>query len=249
MAFRNYNLEELPTFGRRLLKEARDHDLDTPSLIAVALYEKCYDLVKPGKRKNKHGKDVHSSQNDIKAIIKFVQAHLNEEHPYNVQSKYIFAYCKLFDCSSDYLLSFTNIRTNNMDIRQICDKTKLSEEAVKRIINSPIQTVWWSKLFETSLFIDLPIGWSRMFMELQIRHLKLKNARPEKEIMDELKNAGKLSQKNLIMHPSYRASIDAETADSAYYGRLAKINAQITEYFLKGTVEQYNSAVKRADSQ
>lgn len=249
MAFKNYKQDELPTFGRRLFKEARAIGLETPGRIAGALYEKCYELVKPGERKNKYGKHVKSQENDIKAIIKFVQAHLNEEHAYNVQSKYIFAYCKLFDCSADYLLGFTDISTNNMDIRQICVKTKLSEEAVKRIIDSPVQTVWWSKLFETPLFIDLPAGWLHMLQELHVRYLRQKESKPTDEIMSELKDAGKLDQMHVIMHPAFKAGVEAETAESAYYGYLAKVNSLVTDYFLKGTEEQLNKAVEAANEQ
>ncbi len=50
------------------------------------------------------------------------------------------------------------------------------------------------------------------------------------------------------MHPSFKANVEAETADSAYYGYLAKIQSQVVDYFLKGTEEQFNKAIAAAKS-
>lgn len=166
MAFKNMKLEELPKFGQRLMGLAREKDIDTPAEIAQALYERCHELVKPGERKNKDGKVVKSEENDIKAIIKFVQAHLNEGNAFNVQSKYIYAYSQLFDCSIDYLYGITEVRNQNLDIRQICEKTGLSEQAVINIVDNYdddpkvfSMTLWWSKLLEDQAFYSIPMDW------------------------------------------------------------------------------------------
>lgn len=221
-------------------------EYDSPKQLAKDLYDA--GLVKVKQKDNFNDKRVDKN-NAYGSIEKKIRKHCNSDTPCEVQGEFILAYSQFFGCSADYLLGFTDIRTNNMDIRQICEKTKLSEESVRRIIDSPTQTVWWSKLFETPLFIDLPTGWLHMLQELHICHVKLKDTKPEKEIIDELKKTGDLSQMNLIMHPAFKADVDAETAYSAYYGRLAKINAQVTDYFLKGTEEQFTTAVKQAERQ
>ena len=168
MAFKNLKLEELPKFGQRLMGLARENDIDTPAEIAQALYERCHELVKPGERKNKYGKIVKSEQNDIKSIIKFVQAHLNEENAYNVQSKYMYAYSQLFYCSIDYLYGITEVRSQDIDIRQICEKTGLSEKAVTHLIENcdddpePFSaTEWWSQVLEGQAFYGIPIVWRK----------------------------------------------------------------------------------------
>lgn len=217
-------------------------EYDSPKQLAKALYDAS--LVEVKQRENFNDEHVDKN-NAYGSIEKKIRKHCNSDTAHEVQGEFILAYCQFFGCSADYLLGFTDVRTNNMDIRQICEKTLLSEEAVKRIIDSPVQTVWWSKLFETPLFIGLPAGWFQMLLELQVHHIKLKNAKHEKEIVDELKEAGNLSQKNFVMHPAFKASIDAETASSAYFGHLAKINAQVTDYFLKGTEEQFDTSIKQ----
>lgn len=219
-------------------------EYNSPKQLAKELYDA--GLVKVKQRENYNDERVDNN-NAYGSIEKKIRKHCKSDTASEVQGEFILAYCQFFGCSADYLLGFTDIRTDNMDTRQICDKTKLSEEAVKRIIDSPWQTVWWSKLFETPLFIDLPAGWLHMLNELSIRHIKLKDAKPEKEIIDELKKAGNLSQDSLIRHPAFKAGVDAETANSAYYGHLAKISAKITDYFLKGTEELFDSGVKRVD--
>ncbi|MEN6350988.1 MAG: hypothetical protein ABFD08_16530 [Syntrophomonas sp.] len=219
---------------------------DSPKQLAKELYDA--GLVKVKQRENFNAERVDKN-NAYGSIEKKIRKHCNSNTASEVQGEFILAYSQFFGCSADFLLGLTDIRTNNMDIRQICEKTKLSEEAAKRIIDSPVQTVWWSKMFETPLFIDLPSGWLHMLQELHIRHVKLKEAKPEQEIKDELKEAGNLSPADLIMHPAFKAGVDAETASSAYYGYLAKVNAQVTDYFLKGIEEQFNTAVKQADEQ
>lgn len=166
MAFKNLKLEDLPKFGQRLMGLARENDMVTPAEIAQSLYERCYELVKPGERKNRYGKVVKSEENDIKSIIKFVQAHLNEENAYNVQSKYIFAYSQLFECSIDYLYGITKVKSQELDIRQVCEKTGLSESAVINLVenyddNPEIfpTTEWWSQVLEGDAFYGIPIVW------------------------------------------------------------------------------------------
>ena len=90
----NTSLEDLPSFGRKLMELAREHGIGTPSLLAEALYEKHQTLVEPAQRKNKNGKNVKDRKHDIAAITRMVQNHFNEEYAFNIQSKYLFAWQK-----------------------------------------------------------------------------------------------------------------------------------------------------------
>jgi hypothetical protein len=209
---------------------------DSPKQLAKDLYDA--GLVNVNQRENFNDERVDKN-NAYGSIEKKIRKHCNLDTAHYVQGEFILAYCLFFDCSADYLLGFTDIRTSDMNIQQICVKTKLSEEAVKRIIDRPIHTAWWSKLFETPLFIDLPAGWIRMLQELHLRYLNQKKSKTTDKIMSELKAVGKLDQKHLIMHPAFKAGVDAETAESAYYGHLAKVNFLVTDYFLMGTEEQF----------
>lgn len=103
MAITNIPLNELPSFGRRLMELAIEKECATPILLARALYEACQDLVEPAIRRNKRGKIVKDEQHDIDAIRRMVQRHFNAENATDVQSNYLFAYSKLFNCSLDYL--------------------------------------------------------------------------------------------------------------------------------------------------
>jgi hypothetical protein len=216
----------------------------SPKQLAKCLYDA--GLVEVKQRENFNDERIDKN-NAYGSIEKKIRKHCNLDTAREVQGEFILAYSQFFGCSADYLLGFTDIRTNNMDIQQICEKTKLSEGAVNRIIGSPVQTAWWSKLFETQLFIDLPAGWMHMLQEMHVRYLRQKESKPTDVIMSELKDAGKLDQIHFIMHPAFKANVEAETAESAYYGYLAKISSQVTEYFLKGTEEQFNKAIDAAN--
>jgi hypothetical protein len=241
---KNQEHTDMSLFKNRLWSLMREK-CDSPKQLAKYLYDA--GLVKVKQRDN-FNDEYRDKNNAYGSIEKKIRKHCNLNTAHEVQGEFILAYCKFFGCSADYLLGFTDIRTNNMDIQQICEKTKLSEEAVNHIINNPMQTAWWSKLFETQLFMDLPSAWMHMLQEMHVRYLRQKDAKPTDEIMGELMDVGKLDQRHLIMHPSFKANVEAETADSAYYGYLAKIQSQVVDYFLKGTEEQFNKAIAAAKS-
>jgi len=154
MAISNIPIEELPDFGRRLMTLAREHDLGTPALLAEALYENSYDLVEPGNRTNKYGKKVKDKAHDIAAIKRMVQKHFNADSATQVQSQYLLAYSQLFQCSTDFLFGMTDVKSNNLDIREITEKLGLQEESVINLMTNAtadeeaqsINSVWDSVL-------------------------------------------------------------------------------------------------------
>lgn len=166
MAIAKMSLEELPTFGRRLMELAREKNIGSPLLLAEALYENCRDLIEPAQRKNKHGKVVKDHKHDIEAIKRMVQTHFNEENAYNVQSKYLYAYSKLLECSLDYLYGAVTVRSCDLEVRNICDKLHIGEKAIANLIAGydPDHEVFshtkcWSEVLSSEIFSEIPDAW------------------------------------------------------------------------------------------
>lgn len=182
MAIAKIPLKEFPTFGRRLMELAREKEIGSPLLLAEALYENCYNLVEPAQRKNKYGKNVKDQKHDIEAIKRMVQNHFNEENAYNVQSKYLYAYSKLFNCSLDYLYGDIDVRSKDLEVRAMYDKLHVDEEGIYNLINNydsdPERfsfTRFWSKILSTDMFNEIHQVWLRYGMEvLQYRDLEKK---------------------------------------------------------------------------
>lgn len=182
MAIANVPLDELPSFGRRLMELAKEKECATPILLARALYESCQDLVEPATRRNKKGKIVKDEQHDIDAIRRMVQRHFNAENATDVQSNYLLAYSRLFDCSLDYLYGVSKVRSVDLSIRDICDKLHVDEKMVLSLMKefdpapevfSP--TTWWSDMLSSDLFSVIPRAWLLYCMEeLQSRDLEKK---------------------------------------------------------------------------
>jgi hypothetical protein len=249
MALKNWKLEEFPKFGQRLMGLARENDKETPAEIAKALYERCYELVKPSERKNKYGKIVKSEENDIKAIIKFIQAHLNEENAYNVQSKYMYAYSQLFECSIDYLFGITEVRSQDLDIRQICEKTGLSEKAVINIVENYdddpevfSMTLWWSKLLEDQAFYSIPMDW---FM-YSAKVLEGQDLQKKINVIDLALKEAKLDETTKTMQQMRRDTLEKlkPSAEDACYGAFGKMIRYIQNYLDDRTTDWINKQHK-----
>ncbi len=87
------------------------------------------------------------------SIEKTIQRHLSFESsdrkslPDTLHAPHIKAYCNFFNCSTDYLLGKTDVRSSDIEIRQICNRLGLTEEAVNAIIKmtgekTALPTVW-----------------------------------------------------------------------------------------------------------
>lgn len=191
----NTSLEDLPSFGRKLMELAREKEIGTPTLLARALYCDYKELVEPAQRKNKKGKIVKDEKHDIDAITRMIQTHFNEEYAYNIQSKYLLAYSKLFNCSLDYLYGTVSVRSTDPDMNTICNKTGLSEKVVEKLMRKSqiylegflyqhyeydflysdidpegkiTATAFWNDLMESDLFLSLPEEWVQMACALQL---------------------------------------------------------------------------------
>ena len=165
--------EDLDGFGRRLLILCRENDVFEPAAVALALYEKYYDIVQPGTRNNKHGISVKSPENDVKALTRAIQKHFNVVDAYKVQSHFMYAYSLLFNCSLDYLYGRTAVKSCDLEVRSICDKLHIDERAVNNLIagydEDPDKfsaTRCWSDVLSDELFEKIPYEWLRYSMEV-----------------------------------------------------------------------------------
>lgn len=147
------NAEDLSEFGARL----RDLIVEkgkTPKTLAKDLLEEGLVKVKFG------GKDItKKADNAIGAVEKKIRTHINAKGPSHLQGEFVLAYCKYFNISSDYLFGLTPLRTNNMDIRNICQITGLSEKAVNRLVyhggdprDHNNNCICWSRLIESEVY-------------------------------------------------------------------------------------------------
>ena len=176
MALKKISIEDLPAFGGRLMELARKENIGTPALLAAALYEKYRALIEPAQRKNKNGKIVKDQAHDLAAITRMVQNHFGAEEAYEVQSKYLYAYSMLFGCSMDYLYGRTEVKSCNLELREICKKLHISEQMVNNFMNDDdtnpeafSNAAWWSRLLSGNGFEEIPMAWLQYSMELEIR--------------------------------------------------------------------------------
>ncbi len=166
MAFSNLSMDEFHGFSKRLVQLAREKDLGEPKLLAEELYDNYTSLVEPAQRKNKYGKIVKDRKHNIDAITRMIQNHFNEENAYNVQSKYLYAYSQLFNCSLDYLYGKSPVRSYDAAVKDICSKLHLSEKAVLNLMEGYDQnpevfsaTRCWSEVLSSKLFFEAPEAW------------------------------------------------------------------------------------------
>lgn len=99
--------------------------------------------------------------------MKNIQIHLNTEDAYEVNSRYMYAYSTIFDCSYDYLYGRSEIMTADLDVRDICNKTGLSEKAVVNLVERHQDEIessgfsvieWWSELLYDIPFTAIPMA-------------------------------------------------------------------------------------------
>ncbi len=160
MAIRND--ENLSMFGQKLLGLMVEHNCDTPKALAKKLLEAKLVSV------NTRGKDVFKNRdNAVGSIEKKIRTHLHADDATCLQGEFVNAYCKFFGCSADFLFGYTDIRTSDVNIRETCEITGLSEEAVnclkenKQVANDSVfsYTSWWSELLEGDSFYAIPMSW------------------------------------------------------------------------------------------
>lgn len=137
-------------------------------------------LVKEGRVKVKHSPDKdyldeERVKNEIGSVVKKIRKHLSQDTVDDVQGEFLRAYAEYFECSADFLMGFTPLISNDMSVRQISEKTGLSEGAVTCLIDehdngSYLSRDLWSLLIESDMSIEAGMLWikySRKRRELE----------------------------------------------------------------------------------
>ena len=131
MAYRtNYNPNRLDLFKNRLLELMISHNVTSAKKLASALYENNLVTVNSSVSFTNPNKVKF---NAISSIEKKIQKHLQTNSPCDIQGEFIIAYSCFFNCSTDYITCKTDIKSTSFEIREICEKTGLSEKAVTKI--------------------------------------------------------------------------------------------------------------------
>lgn len=219
MALANVKLKELPEFGRRLMMLAKENEIGSPIQLATRLYEEQRELVEPARRKNKYGKVVKDKAHDIDAIRRMVQTHFNEKSAFNVQSKYLLAYSRIFECSLDYLYGTTTVRSCDMTVRSICEKLHIDEKCVLNLLEgydsnsetfSP--TKCWTKVLSDDVFEKIPFDWNQYCMEkLELNDLdkKIEAIKKAEEMAEDLVYRGMMEIKRIALEKMRPAKVGA----------------------------------------
>ena len=232
------NDENLSEFGKRLLALMLEMDCETPKDLA-----KC--LLKHGLVKVKYrGNDISKKEdNAVGSVEKKIRKHLHSEDASCLQGEFVNAYCRFFNCSADYLFGYTEIKSMNTDIRNVCEKTALSEDAVLRLIDTREKGMshynqGWSKILESSLYNGIVDNW------LQAGEQAILAIQKEVEIgklEDQLRQA--TGPKVLDLQCDLEGVVgEYKSANAAYSGILFNISrnmAQFVEHDLISTVEVF----------
>lgn len=227
-------------FGDRLLDLMEVKGFSTPKALAVKFYDD--KIVKVHSREST---DPFSRRdNAISSIEKKIRVHTRLDKAEKVQGEFILAYCDFFECSADYLLGFTDIKTPNIDVRTICEKTGLCEKAVQKLTESSeenqIYVKCWSKILKSAIYEGLPNNWLEAGKQLVIEaqnNSKRNAAEWEKQYAG---GKGLLSLKEDIEGYEERAA----SAQAAYYGILFNISRNVTN-FIEDDLSQSLTHVKK----
>lgn len=181
--------------------------------------------------------------NAIGSVEKKIQVHLNADKADRLQGEFVVAYYEFFGCSADYLFGQTRIVSGNDDVRHFCERTGLSETAVKRLIEDlPDEvktelTQWWSEVLESNLFYGLPMEWHSMCNELGQYYAaqnKISSIHKIGEMMDSSDKF--VATLETMMTENYMN--EAKPHETAYFYHLSNITTNMTE-FLEQSAEAY----------
>lgn len=176
MALRTESHDDLTKFGNRLWKLMDHKGYRAPKQLATALYDE--GLIHINQR-GTYDDENYKRQNAIGSIEKKIVDHIHSDDIQKLQGDYIFAYCKHFHCSADYLFGFTDIVTSDNNIRSACKTTGLSEQAISNLaeINEMYHAeedtdschylLCWSHLLESPLVRNLPLDWIKAYREIE----------------------------------------------------------------------------------
>lgn len=130
MAIKNYleDYKDHPIQYRLIALMKESKKADTAGKLAKELLERRLLSGYPSDIDNKKA---------IDNVRKKIERQLAFENPTDITAEFLLAYSSYFNCSTDYLLCKTDIKTPNMDVQKICDMTGLTEYIVINMIKYP----------------------------------------------------------------------------------------------------------------
>ncbi len=235
-------------FGKRLMEliEDRDKTIDTDAdkvKNIKGLATRFYDLklVKVSEKKT-FDDPKHERNNRINSIEKKILTHVNKGVITDKQGDYLIAYSKFFECSTDFLLGLTNVKSTDIGIRSICEKTGLSEKVVMRLIRENKgegrnYISLWSKMLESYVFYAIAKDW------ITVANAHMDKLKQEGEIVyiDHLKK--QVGGKDLM-----ELNLDLEGAEgklayseAAFYGTLSKMTKTISDFVESEVTDSFSA--------
>ena len=244
MALRNQ--EPLSEFGKRLYslideydsaEENKDNLIKSPKGLAKQLYD--LGLIHVNTREN-FDYESREYNNAIGSIEKSIVNHIKTGIIKDQKGEFVIAYSRFFNCSADYILGLTDIRTPDVEIRRICELTGLSESVVGRLIESRRkgqlqQTGCWSMLMGSELYYTVPEDWLTLAEEAQISMQK----EVEFDVLQWEETQATGPAKMDIRLDMEGAKQEKDSRRAAFYGMLSKISRNVADFIEQETVLRY----------
>ena len=228
---------DLSPFGDRLRKLMKGKSIRQ---IARDFHEAKLIVVNPRKPEWDHVDEKEKSA--IGSIEKRIREHINADGPECLQGEYVIAYCTYFNCSTDYLFLRTNVKSSDMQIREIKKKTGLSEQVVTQLCELLVEQGGetnvhrcWSKLMEGDTFFGIPFDLSTAHNEA-CEVLKCDAAVEAIETVLKYEDP-KTVEYNLIDIKKKPIQKTKDGHYAAYYGMLYKLAQNVTG-ILDGLIEE-----------
>ena len=220
------NNDNLSEFGKRLLALMAEKECDSPKDLAIQLLDA--KLVKVDYR----GKDISKKRdNAIGSVVKKIRVHLHAEDATCLQGEFVHAYCQFFSCSADYLFGYTPIRTADIQIRQICERTGLSELVVCRLIDDLEKgrnhyPQGWSHMMESGLYYGVIDNWQQAAEQ---SFLAIQKDIEKTRLLKELETAEGPDKMDLALDLE-GVEKEVTAANAAYAGLLFNISRNVANY-------------------
>lgn len=229
------NRDDLPELGKRLFilmdryneNVSEDDQIHSPKHLATALYDA--GLVQVKARENFNSDDINRN-NAIGSIEKKIVRHMNSGVISDKNGDYLLAYATFFKCSTDYILGLTDIISDNMEVRKICQLLGFPEGLVLELMKCQENGNYavlscWSILMGSHLLYSVPEDMVAMGNEIQKAYqhdgeLKALQWMSEKAKGSDLKDV-RLDIEGMTQQ--------IESDRSAFYGRLSKVSRNFEE--------------------
>ena len=248
--------KDMSLFHNRLEYLMNQQGIKSAPKLATLLVEK--DLVSVNQ--GFYDDDSDERKNKIGSITKKVRKHLAEESVDRIQGEFIRAYSEFFNCSADFLLGYTPIKTKDPNVRYICETLGLSESVVCALMDSIGEgkiNYCWNAILESDLFATLPYNWLIASGEYRSFKQALKKTADLDQNMDIILE--KMSQKDsnfdaefsklMLKTTSDSAKKQAEHHYAAFNGMLNRITADVFRTLHNSTEKVFCSDTDQEDFQ